>query len=61
MGARGEDMFARMGVDMRDGIVGGGGIAFAGVREKVKGVAKPSLLLFFDGELKFAGSTFSLS
>lgn len=64
MGLRGEDMLARMGVETRDGIVGGGGMALAGVREKVKGVAgfsKAWLLLFLDGELKVAGSMFSLS
>jgi len=58
MGARGDDMLARIGVVKRDGS-GGGGIDFAGVIEKLKGLA--SLLLFLVGELNVVGSTFSLS
>lgn len=64
IGARGDDILALAGVDRRDGTVGGGGIDIAGVSENVKGFAgfsQPSLLLFFDGEKRTAGSTFSLS
>ena len=60
-GARGDDMLAREGVDRR---AGGGGMDFAAVMVKVKGLdtlSKASLLLFFDGDLRAAGSTFSLS
>lgn len=61
IGARGEDMFALDGVDSRDGIIGGGGIALLGERVKLKGLITPSLLLFFVGEQRAAGSIFSLS
>lgn len=59
-GVRGEEMFA-FGVDMRDGMMDGGGIDFCGVRLKVKGLtglSNASFLFLLDGEF---GSTFSLS
>ena len=62
-GVRGEDMFA-FGVDMREGMIDGGGIDFCGVRLNVKGftgLANASFLIFLVGESKTAGSTFSLS
>lgn len=65
IGARGDDMLARRGVKRREGMVEGGGIAFGGV-VKLKlnvfvGLSKESLLVFFDGESKTFGSTFSES
>lgn len=63
-GVRGDDMLARTGVVRREGTVGGGGMDLVVDREKVKGLigfSNVSLLFFFDGELKTAGSTFSLS
>ena len=60
MGARTDDIFARMGVVRRDGS-GGGGIALAGASEKARGLSLDligSALLFLDGEV---GSTFSQS
>ena len=63
-GARIEDVLARSGVTSRDGMVGGGGIDFDVVILKVKGLtglSNTSLLVFFEGELKMAGSTFSPS
>lgn len=62
-GARGDDMLDLAGVLRRDGMVGGGGIDLEGVMVNVKGLngfSETSLLLFFEGELKMAGSTFSL-
>ena len=56
IGVRRFEMLARRGVVRRAGTTGGG-IAFAGVKEKLKA----ALLLFLDGELKTDGSTFSLS
>jgi hypothetical protein len=47
------------GVVRRDGTAGGGIDLEGG--EKVKGFSETSLLLFFDGERKRAGSMFSLS
>ena len=63
IGARGDDILGLMGVLRRDGMVGGG-IDLDGARENVKGLngfSTTSLLLFLDGELKIAGSMFSLS
>ena len=62
-GALGDDMLALAGVLKRAGMVGGGGILFdEGENVKgLKGMSETSLLLFFEGELKIAGSTFSLS
>ena len=62
MGARTDDIFARIGVVRRDGS-GGGGIALAGASEKVNGLSYTTdligpALLFLDGEV---GSTFSQS
>ncbi len=57
-------MLGLAGVERRDGMVGGGGIALAGVRVTLNGLngfSRPSLLLFFDGEQSVAGSMFSLS
>lgn len=62
-GARGEEVFARVGVKLRAGIEAGGGIDFTGVMEKVNGFARvsdASLLLFLEGE-KRPGSRFSES
>lgn len=59
-GARGEDMFARAGGLMLD--VGGGMVLAVMVKVKgLKGLSEISLLLFLVGELRLAGSTFSLS
>lgn len=60
IGVRGADMLPRMGVERRDGIVGGGAMLdrIGVARVKSNGI---SLLLFFGGELEVAGSTFSLS
>jgi hypothetical protein len=52
-------MLGFTGVLIRDGTAGGG--IDLGAREKVKGFSETSLLLFFDGERKRAGSMFSLS
>ena len=63
IGARGDDILVLKGVVRRDGIVGGG-MDVNGVEVNVKGLngfSETSLLLFFDGELKTAGSMFSLS
>lgn len=57
-GVRGVDMFA-FGVDMRDGMIDGGGMDFCGVRLKVNGFT--SFFIFLVGESKTCGSTFSLS
>lgn len=53
---RGEDILALAGVVVREGTNAGGGMDVKVLMVKVK-----SLLLFFDGELRSAGSTFSLS
>ena len=63
MGARGDDIFARMGVVKRAGS-GGGSIDLAGASEKLKGLtdfSNASALLFLEGELKMVGSIFSPS
>lgn len=60
-GARGDDMLALVGVLRRDGMVEGGGMDLVGASEKVNDLSRSPLLLFFDGELDTAGSTFSLS
>lgn len=60
-GARGEDMLARAGVLRRER---GGGMDLDGVMVKVKGLngfSETALLLFLLGEVRLAGSTFSLS
>ena len=59
VGARGDVMLVLAGVLRRDGTAGGGIDLDGG--EKVNGLSETSLLLFFEGERKMAGSMFSLS